>query len=85
MPLKHGSKLYCQLLLDQHRYSLVEKLATQEGKRPTALLREMVYAALEKAFPASEYKAAAAADQAAWAESVKRRVEGRQRSKQEST
>jgi hypothetical protein len=85
MPLKHGSKLYCQLLLDQHRYTLVEKLATQEGKRPTALLREMVYAALEKAFPASEYKAAAAADQAAWAESVKRRVEGRQRSKQEST
>jgi hypothetical protein len=46
-------------------------------------MREMVYAALEKAFPVSDYKAAAAADQAAWAESVKRRVEGRQRSKQQ--
>jgi hypothetical protein len=84
MPLKHGSKFYCQLLLDQNRYYLVEKLATQEGKRPTALMRDMVYAALEKALPASEYKAAATADQAAWAESVKKRVEGRQRSRQEA-
>jgi hypothetical protein len=83
MPLRHGQKFYCQLLLDRHRYGLVEKLANQEGKRPTALLREMVYAALEKALPASEYKAAKTADEAAWAESVKRRVEGRQRSRQQ--
>ena len=83
MPLRHGQKYYCQLLLDRNRYQLVEKLATQQGKSPTALLREMVYAALERALPASEYKAAEAADHAAWAESVKRRVEGRQRSKQE--
>lgn len=83
MPLRHGQKYYCQLLLDRNRYQLVEKLASLQGKRPTALLREMVYAALEKALPASEYKAAEAADHAAWAESVKRRVEGRQRSKQE--
>jgi hypothetical protein len=83
MPLRHGQKFYCQLLLDRHRYALLEQLATQEGKRPTALMREMVYAALEKAFLAPEYKAAAAADQAAWEESVKRRVEGRQRSKQQ--
>lgn len=46
-------------------------------------MREMVYAALEKTLPVSEYKAAEAADKAAWAESIKRRVEGRQRSKQE--
>jgi hypothetical protein len=85
MPLRHGQKWYCQLLLDTHRYALVEKLAEKEGKRPTALLRDMVYAALEKALPTSEYKAAEAADQAAWAESIKRRVEGRQRSKQEGT
>lgn len=83
MPLRHGQKFYCQLLLDRHRYGLLEQLATQEGKRPTALMREMVYAALEKAFPVSEYKAAVEADQAAWAESVKRRVEGRQRSRQQ--
>ena len=82
MPLRHGQKFYCQLLLDRNRYALVEKLASKEGKRPTALLRDMVYAALEKAVPTSEYNAAEAADRAAWAESIKRRVEGRQRSKQ---
>lgn len=84
MPLQHGRKLYCQILLDQHRYTLVERLAEKEGKRTTALMREMVYTMLEKLLPSSEYKAAEAADKAAWAESVKRRVEGRQRSKQDS-
>ena len=85
MPLNHGNKFYCQLLLDPHRYKLAEKLAGAENKKVTALLRDMVYAALEKALPASEYKAAQAADEAAWRESVKRRVEGRMRSKQESS
>jgi hypothetical protein len=83
MPLNHGNKFYCQLLLDPHRYKLAETLAAVEGKKVTALLREMVYAALEKALPASEYKAAEAADEAAWQESVKRRVQGRMRSRQE--
>lgn len=83
MPLQHGSKYYVQLLLDPSRYRLAEKLATQEGKRVTALMREMVYAALEKAVPVSDYKAAEASDKAAWAESVQRRVRGRMRSKQQ--
>ena len=82
MPLKHGQKFYCQLLLDKHRYQLVEKLAEQQDKRVTALLRDMVYAALQMAFPLSEYKAAEAADLEAWVDSVKRRVEGRMRTKQ---
>ena len=82
MPLKHGSKIYCQLLLDANRYKLAENLAASEGKKVTGLLREMVYAALEKALPISDYKAAEAADKAAWAESVQRRVQGRLRSKQ---
>jgi hypothetical protein len=81
MPLRHGSKIYCQLLLDTNRYKLAEKLAATEGKKVTGLLREMVYAALEKALPASDYKAAEVADKAAWAESVQRRVQGRLRSK----
>ena len=82
MPLRHGSKIYCQLLLDTNRYKLAEKLAAAEGKKVTGLLREMVYAALEKALPTSDYRAAEAADKAAWAESVQRRVQGRLRSKQ---
>ena len=83
MPLRHGSKMYCQLLLDANRYKLAEQLAEAEGKKVTGMLREMVYAALEKALPSSEYKAALAADEAVWRESVKKRVEGRQRSRQE--
>jgi len=83
MPLRHGQKFYCQLLLDRNRYLLVDEMAKQQGKRTTALLREMVYSALEKALPSSEYKAAEAADHAAWADSVKRRVQGRQRSRQD--
>ena len=85
MPLNHGNKFYCQLLLDPHRYKLAEQLAAAEGKKVTGLLREMVYAALEKALPASEYKAAQAADEAAWRESVKKRVQGRMRSRQEGS
>lgn len=84
MPLRHGQKFYCQLLLDRHRYGLVERLAAQENRRPTALLREMVYAALALAAP-TEYKAAEQADRDAWAESVKRRVEGRRRQKAEES
>jgi hypothetical protein len=83
MPLMHGSKFYCQVLLDPHRYVLLARLAEKENKRPTALMREMIYAALEKVCTTSEYNAAETADRAAWAESIKRRVEGRQRSKQE--
>lgn len=62
---------------------MAEKLAAEQNKKVTGLLREMVYQALEEALPSTEYKAAEAADEAAWRESVKRRVEGRMRSRQE--
>ena len=48
----------------------------------TAMLREFVYSALSQIQP-QEYGTAEQADKEAWAESVQRRVEGRQRSKQE--
>jgi hypothetical protein len=82
MPLKHGSKIYCQLLLDTNRYKLAEKLAEERGVRVTGMLREFVYSALSQIQP-QEYDTAKAADEEAWKESVQRRVEGRQRSKQE--
>jgi hypothetical protein len=82
MPLKHGSKIYCQLLLDTNRYKLAENLAAERGVRVTAMLREFVYSALSQIQP-QEYGIAEQADKEAWAESVQRRVEGRQRSKQD--
>jgi len=83
MPLNHGNKFYCQLLIDPNRYKLAENLASQDGKKVTAYLRELVYAGL--ALRSSEYESAKEADEAAWRESVKRRVEGRMRSKQEGS
>jgi hypothetical protein len=46
------------------------------------MLREFVYSALSQIQP-QEYGIAEQADKEAWAESVQRRVEGRQRSKQD--
>lgn len=83
MPIQHGSKFYCQLLIDPHRYKLAEKLADQRGVKVTALLRDLVYEGLAGAFTTSEYAAARANDEAAWRECIKRRVEGRMRSRSE--
>lgn len=82
MPLNHGNKFYCQLLIDPNRYKLAEQLAKQDGnKKVTAYLRELVYAGL--ALRSAEYSQAEKADQLLWEESVQRRVQGRMRSKQE--
>jgi len=81
MAVQHGSKYYVQLLIDPNRYQLVEKLATREGKKVTALLRDLVYQGLEQAFSVAEYMNAKAEDEAEWQKAVRRRVEGRVRSR----
>lgn len=75
MPLKHGNKRYMQVLLDNARYELLERYAVTANMRVTALARQAVYQWLEK--NCSEYKEAAAADQAQWAASVKNRIAGK--------
>jgi UDP-N-acetylglucosamine transferase subunit ALG13 len=80
MPIQHGSKFYCQLLIDPHRYKLAEKLAELRDVKVTALLRDLVYEGLESAFP-SEYGPALANDEEAWRDIIKRRVDGRMRSR----
>ena len=84
MPVRQGGKFYAQVLLDLNRYRLLEEMAEKQGKKVTALIREFTYEALEDRLPASEYKAAEAADTALWAESVRRRVQGRMRAKSEA-
>jgi hypothetical protein len=85
MPVRQGGKYYAQVLLDLNRYKLLEELAQSEGKKVTALIREFTYQALEQQVPASDYKAAEAADTALWAESVRRRVQGRQKNRKPPT
>lgn len=82
MPLNHGNKFYCQLLIDPNRYKLAEQLAQQENKKITAYLRELVYAGL--ALRSADYKQAEEDDSELWKQSVQRRVQGRMRSKQQS-
>ena len=77
MALKHGNKIYLQLLLDPNRAKLVLERAKGNGIRATAWIRDAVYKELERELPASVYKEAKAKDEAVWRESVRRRVEGR--------
>jgi len=74
-----------QILLDPHRAALLEKIAMDKGVRSTAWIRDAVYNALEKALPSSVYQEAVAKDEASWRESVRRRVEGRMKSKKQDS
>lgn len=85
MAIRHGNKTYMQILLDPHRAALLEKIAMDKGVRSTAWIRDAVYAALEKALPSSVYQEAVAKDEASWRESVRRRVEGRMKSKKQDS
>jgi hypothetical protein len=77
MALKHGNKIYLQLLLDPNRAKLAADLASCEGIKTTAWIRNAVYNELQRQLPTSVYKEAQAQDEAVWRRSVRRRIEGR--------
>ena len=47
MAIKHGNKSYFQVLLDPNRSELIEELASLEGIKGTAWIRNLVYRKLE--------------------------------------
>lgn len=57
-----AAKIRYQVLLDQHRASLFEEIAEQEGLRTTALLRKCLYTYLEDAVGKQVYDAAVEKD-----------------------
>ena len=57
----------------------MQELAEKDGKRATAWIRDAIYETLKRVYPASIYNEAAAKDDAEWRQSVRRRVEGRQK------
>jgi len=59
--------------------------AQEKGVRATAWIRNAVYRELERELPASTYKEAEAKDEAVWRQSVRRRVEGRTSTQEETT
>jgi len=81
MALRHGNKTYFQILLDPHRAQMIQEAAAKEDKRATAWIREAVYSELKRISQASVYNEAVAKDQAEWRQSVRKRVEGRAKPK----
>ena len=84
MATRHGAKVYFQLLLDPNRAELLQNMALEEGKRPTDVMREMLYSHLERVLPSSVYGEAAAKDHAVWKQSVRNRVKGRSKKAEKS-
>ena len=81
MSTQHGQKIYFQLLVDPNRAGLIKARAEEEGVRPTAWIRDALYSHLERIEPSYIYNKAKADDEAVWRESVRRRVQGRTRSR----
>ena len=88
----HGRKKYLQILIDPNRYELMEQLADEAGfskvradgvkkVQTSAWVREALYKYTADCCDDSLYKVAEAKDQAIWQESVRRRVEGRTKTK----
>ncbi len=84
MSIAHGNKIYVQLLLDPHRTKLMEQAAEEAGQKKTAWMRDALYKTLERTLPSSIYNEAAAKDESVWRESIRKRVEGRKRSRDEA-
>lgn len=83
MAIDHGKKKYCQLLLDKGRFELLSDLAEARQLRTTALIREIVYEYLQATVDEDLYELARAYDSLTWKESVRNRVQGRARRKQQ--
>jgi hypothetical protein len=88
MATRHGAKIYVQLLLDPNRAELLLQMAKEQSteevtKRPTDLMRDILYSHLERVLPSSVYGEAAAKDHAVWKESVRNRVKGRSKKKKD--
>ena len=84
MAIRHGNKTYLQILLDPNRAELLKEVAEAQNMRPTAWIRDTIYKVLEDSVSADDYAAAAAKDDAVWQASVRKRVEGRLKSRRES-
>lgn len=84
MAIRHGNKTYLQILLDPNRAKLMTALADESGIRPSAWVRDAVYKTIEDQVDQDIYQQAVELDKAAWQESVRRRVEGRMRTKKDA-
>lgn len=59
---RHGSRVYVQVLLDEHRGQMFLADAALQNKKPAAWMREIVYQYLERAWGDSPYQEASSKD-----------------------
>ena len=83
MPKPHGSKMYSQLLIDCARYQLIEQEAERRGIAATKFMRDIIYEKLDQYILPAAVRHAERIDEAAWQQSVKNRVAGRKKKKEE--
>ena len=81
MALKHGNKLYYQVLLDPARGSLLESMANAKSRRTTSLIREIVYEWLALAADPELFEIASNYDAEVWKKSVQNRVEAKRKNR----
>lgn len=77
--MRPGQKIYYQLLIDPARARLLNRIAEEQGLRPTALMRQFVYDGLYCSVQTQDYQAAFEEDAVTRQRSIKRQVEGRRR------
>ena len=77
MATKHGNRVYIQVLLEPFRGELFMKEAQTQNKKPSALIRQLVYDYLAEHVDQEEYCEALVLDKQKWQEAVDSRLEGR--------
>ena len=80
MTLKHGRRVYIQVLLEPNRGKLFLEDAERLNKKPSALMREIVYQYIKEINSEQEAEAAIK-DQQVWQAAVQARLDGRARNR----
>ncbi len=80
MTSKHGSRVYVQVLLEPNRGKLFLEDAEKLNKKPSALMRDIVYEYIKQVMPQQE-ACAAIKDKEVWQAAVQSRLDGRARNR----
>lgn len=75
--------MYSQLLIDCARYQLIEQEAERRGIAATKFMRDIIYENLDHYILPAAVRHAERIDEAAWQQSIKNRVAGRKKKKEE--
>ena len=82
MAIRHGNKVYIQILLDPARASFLQQIAEEKGVKLSALARDAIYSWVSSMTEPEAFKAPEVQDQAQWRESVQNRIDGRKRNRE---